>query len=114
MKKLLNQLLAVVVCLFLIYSTIHRPDEEDFNRWLKGKYDISCGSISCTMKVDDSGKSRTLILTGSRTKEGYLFFNTVTKTFEGKEGNRTTIKAFGFLGNYYTIVEEIDRPLPRG
>ncbi|WP_409250960.1 hypothetical protein V1502_12410 [Bacillus sp. SCS-153A] len=110
----LNRLLAVVVCLLLLYSTTHRPDEEDFNRWLEDKYDISCASVSCTTQDVESGQSKKLILTGSRTKEGYLFFNTVAKTFEGKEGRQTTIKAIGFLGNYYTIVEEIDRPFPRG
>ncbi|WP_421378739.1 hypothetical protein ACOJQI_13640 [Bacillus salacetis] len=114
MKKLLNRLLAVVVCLLLIYSTAHRPNEEDFNRWLENKYDISCASISCTKEDEETGKVRTLIVTGSRTKEGYLFFNTVARVFEGKEGKQTTIKAIGFFGHYYTIVEEIDRPEPRG
>jgi hypothetical protein len=114
MKKLLNRLLAVAVCMLLIYSTGHRPTEEDFNRWLENKYDISCASATCTKKDGETGELRTLIVTGSRTKDGYIFFNTVAKVFEGKEGKQTTIKAIGFLGHYYTIVEEIDRPMPRG
>jgi hypothetical protein len=114
MKKLLNRLLAVLVCLLLIYSTAHRPDEEDFNRWLENNYDISCSSVSCTKKDDETGEIRTFIVTGSRTKEGYLFFNTVAKVFEGKDGKQTIIKAIGFMGDFYPIVEEINRTSQRG
>jgi hypothetical protein len=114
MKKLLNRLLAVAIFLLMVYSATHRPNEEDFNKWMQNKYEISCASVSCTMKEDDTGESRTLIVIGSRTKEGYLLFNTVSKTFEGKEGKHTTIKAIGFLGHYYTIVEEMDPPLEQG
>ncbi|MGF2616624.1 hypothetical protein FZC84_02375 [Rossellomorea vietnamensis] len=114
MKKLLNRLLATLICVSLIYSAAHRPTEQDFNRWLKNEYGLSCGAASCTMKDGESDEFRTLIITGSRTKDGYLLFNTVSRTFEGKEGKRTIIKAIGFLGGYYPLVEEIDHSMPSG
>ncbi|TYR74070.1 hypothetical protein FZC79_16600 [Rossellomorea vietnamensis] len=114
MKKLLNRLLAMLLCATLIYSAAHRPTEQDFNRWLKNEYGLSCGPASCTMKDQESDKYRTLIITGSRTKDGYLLFNTISRTFEGKEGKQTVIKAIGFLGSYYTLVEESDHILPSG
>ncbi|RIW35046.1 hypothetical protein D3H55_08335 [Bacillus salacetis] len=98
----------------MVYSMTHRPGEEDFNRWLQTKYHIKCSTVSCTMKEAETGKLRTLLVIGSRTKEGYLIFNTVSKTFEGKDGNHTTIKALGFLGHYYTIVEELEPQSERG
>ncbi|MGM0845287.1 MAG: hypothetical protein ACQEUT_09945 [Bacillota bacterium] len=114
MKKLCKRLLAILICVSLIYSVVDRPTEQDFNRWLDNEYGISCGPAYCKKKDSNSEELRTLVITGSTTKEEYLLFNTVSKTFEGKEGKQTIIKAIGFWGEYFTIVEEIDRSISSG
>jgi hypothetical protein len=108
MKKLLIRVSAILICILLFYSITHRPDEKEFESWLSKEFQITCGQASCTKINQKTGEIQTLIETGSRTKEGYLLFNTVAKTFEGKEGRQTTIKAIGFLGKYYPLVEDVD------
>jgi hypothetical protein len=110
MKKLINRICAVLMCILLFYSITHRPDEKDFESWLSDEYQITCSQVSCTRVNQKTGEMRTLIETGSRRKEGYLLFNTVAKTFEGREGRQTTIKAIGFLGKYYPLLEDVETP----
>ncbi|WP_456274458.1 hypothetical protein [Bacillus sp. AK031] len=114
MKKIVNPVSAIIICIFLVYSMTHRPDDKEFESWLNKEYQITCGPVSCTKINHKTGEVRTLIETGSRTKDGYLLFNTVAKTFEGKEGRQTTIKAIGFLGKYYPLVEDVDSAKKQG
>ncbi|NMH70258.1 hypothetical protein HF072_15875 [Bacillus sp. RO3] len=92
--------------ILFIYMSTHRPSEDQFYSWLLNEYKIDCqGSMTCTKKLGNDSSS-ILIETGSNIKNGYLLFNTVGKIYEDQNGSRTTIKAMGVLGNYFTIMKE--------
>ncbi|MGG4168264.1 hypothetical protein ABEW00_12510 [Rossellomorea vietnamensis] len=104
MKKGLTRIGIVFSILLFFYMSTHRPNEEQFYSWLLTEYDIECHtSITCTKKVEGNSYT-TLIETGSNIKNGYLLFNTIGKIFEDKNGSRTTVKAIGVFGKYFTII----------
>lgn len=92
--------------LMVFYMSTHRPNEEQFYSWLLDEYNIECHeSITCTKKLEGNSYS-TLIETGSNVKNGYLLFNTIGKIYEDENGSRTTIKALGVFGKYFTIMKD--------
>ncbi|KPL59935.1 hypothetical protein [Rossellomorea vietnamensis] len=104
MKKGLTRIGIVFSILLFFYMSTHRPNEEQFYSWLLTEYDIECHtSITCTKKVEGNSYT-TLIETGSNIKNGYLLFNTIGKIFEDENGSRTTVKAIGVFGKYFTII----------
>ncbi|MCA1053957.1 hypothetical protein LCM10_03075 [Rossellomorea aquimaris] len=106
MKKGIRFVLLFSIVLVTYYMTTHRPSEEQFYTWLDEEYKIDCTEgVSCIRKKDEDS-AEILIETGSNIKKEYLLFNTVGKIFEDQNGDRTTIKAIGVLGKYFTIVED--------
>ncbi|MGR3764607.1 hypothetical protein [Rossellomorea sp. NS-SX7] len=110
MKKAIFQILCISLLFLAYYMTTHRPSEEQFYTWLEEEYQIDCKEkISCTKK-ENGNSVYTLIETGSNVKSEYLLFNTVGKIFEDQNGDRTTIKAIGVFGSYYTIINDESSP----
>ncbi|UXH44864.1 hypothetical protein [Rossellomorea vietnamensis] len=104
MKKGLIRIGMIFSILLLFYMSTHRPNEEQFYSWLLNEYDIEChASITCTKKMEGNSYT-TLIETGSNIKNGYLLFNTIGKIYEDENGSRTTVKAIGIFGKYFTIM----------
>ncbi|BCB04285.1 hypothetical protein [Bacillus sp. KH172YL63] len=102
--KYLHRLGMFLTALLIIYMCSHRPSEAEFYSWLLDKYHIEChDSITCT-KVDEGHSYTTMIETGSNIKNGYLLFNTIGKIYEDEHGTRTTVKAMGMFGKYFTII----------
>jgi hypothetical protein len=110
MKKNILQILFISLILLAYYMTTHRPSEEQFYTWLEEEYQIDCKEkVSCTKKADENSVY-TLIETGSTIKKEYLLFNTVGKIYEDQNGDRTTIKAIGVFGSYFTIINDETSP----
>jgi hypothetical protein len=110
MKKAIFKLLFIFLLFLAFYMTTHRPSEEQFYTWLEEEYQIDCKEkVSCTKKADENSVY-TLIETGSTIKKEYLLFNTVGKIYEDQNGDRTTIKAIGVFGSYFTIINDETSP----
>jgi hypothetical protein len=110
MKKAIFKLLFIFLFFLACYMTTHRPSEEQFYTWLEEEYQIDCKEkVSCTKKADENSVY-TLIETGSNIKREYLLFNTVGKIYEDQNGDRTTIKAIGVFGSYFTIINDEASP----
>jgi hypothetical protein len=103
-KKGLTRIGIVFLIILFVYMNAHRPNEEQFYTWLLNEYDIECHeSITCTKRLEGDSYT-TLIETGSNIKKGYLLFNTIGKIYEDETGSRTTVKAMGMFGKYFTII----------
>ncbi|WP_044336765.1 hypothetical protein [Rossellomorea aquimaris] len=105
-RSALSRMGIFTLILMFFYMSTHRPNEEQFYIWLLDEYNIECNkSITCSKKIEGNTYS-TLIETGSNIKNGYLLFNTIGKIYEDENGSRTTIKALGILGKYFTIMKD--------
>ncbi|WP_171050753.1 hypothetical protein [Bacillus sp. BHET2] len=110
MKKGLRKIGMWGSIILIFYMSSHRPNEDQFYSWLMDEYHIECHeTITCTREMDGHSY-KTLIETGSNIKNGYLLFNTIGKIYEDETGTRTTVKAIGMFGKFFTIiVDEQDR-----
>ena len=106
MKKSLKVFSIILVLPLVFYMCTHRPSEEQFYLWLQDTYHIECkGNLTCKKELNDHSFS-SVIETGSNIKDEYLLFNTIGKIYEDENGTRTTIKAIGVLGKYFTIIKD--------